>query len=207
MSTYLATDSLDALDATTPAGSEDPGLIDDAIREAKLVFKTVARNHLTTHGALRRAAIQYGGTAPLTGFTANTWTRLGLVTTIDPTNLFLTGAFAGSVKPIAGNYIVRGWCSFFQSGAAAQNRASVPTSNTASTAISGLCAGAVESSSAATASAVANFMGLWTTDGTVSMSHDVIMVNSAGQVGNAIGTNGLTGPFACIDFEFLGTVL
>lgn len=205
MATYLDTNSLDSLDATTPTGSEDPGLIDDAIREAKLVFKTVLKNHLTNKGGLRMAMVKYMTAAAVTGFTINIWQNLGTTTVADPTLLFQGGAFSGSVKPVAGVYKVTGFCSFYQCGTC-QFGIRVATGTTTSTTLADLYGGIASAGGAGTDDVVSHAAGIWTTDGTVCLCMATLM-SIAGQLGHTAGTGGAAGTIAMMQFEFLGAVV
>lgn len=108
MSTYTATTSFADIDATTPSGSEDAAKIDDAIREIKLVAKTVNAKAHSVIGEMRCAVwhdVFTGSSYPTVGL-INTWTprsgwqRISDVTSIDQS------ASGGVFKPIAGTYLL-----------------------------------------------------------------------------------------------------
>jgi hypothetical protein len=108
MATYTASNDISALDATNPAGSEDASKIDDALRETRLVLKTVVQKIHSNVGELRAAVwhdITSGAAYPSQG-AINLWNaRLGWQKVSDPTSIDQSSS--GSVfKPIAGVYLL-----------------------------------------------------------------------------------------------------
>lgn len=106
MPTYLATNSVADWSVATPAGTDSPADIDDALREIKTVMTAVVRNTLTDKGGIRVGRIYHPtANAVPSGASINTWTRRPLDTKSDITSLIAAGAHVNSWKPIAGYYM------------------------------------------------------------------------------------------------------
>lgn len=207
---YSATRKLSDLDATKPAGSEAPSVLDDAIREAKLVIKTVLNNFLNDVGTRKEAVWKYMSNIVVATGAINQWNRLPLTTFSDPTSILAAGTYTNSVKPPAGFYLVEFSVHGISCGTF-QGRVSEATGNTlapsASNALSDLV-GSIENSSNAATYAYARSvgMGVLQADGIKSYGFDFL--NSAvGNIGQAAGFGGLSGPIAIVKFSLLGTLV
>jgi hypothetical protein len=109
MPIYTATDSVDDWSTATPAGTDSPDELDDALREIKTVTKAVVKNAHMPKGGLRSAIVYHAATTAQASGVINTWNRRTLSTKVDPTSLIAAGTHVNSWKPIAGYYLCRYW--------------------------------------------------------------------------------------------------
>lgn len=205
MPTYTATDTVDNLNATTPSGADRPSELDDAIREIKLVLKTVmTKGHIANgcHKAFTYKA--FSSTTIATGV-INQWNRIALSTLNDPASLTSAG-FTNCRTPIEGTY----WVEFWVQGISCltiQGRVAVASGNGTSPSASASVAELVGNVAYSNVQAYSRSMGsgLWTTDGTKSICLDCI-VGQTGSIAQAIGTNGITGAYAGLSMFHLGVL-
>lgn len=209
MAFYTATTTVDDLSAATPAGSDKPSELDDAIREIKTVLKAVINNSMKGNGVQRAFMWRIFSAASIATGTVNQWNRYALDTLYDPTTLTTTGGYTNSIRPIAGLYLLDFWGQSI-SGGAFQTRISQATGNTGAPAsansIAALVGNVANSANAGTyAVTFSRSKALWVTDGTIPISLDYICA-SAGSLNSAIGANGISGPYAGIVGTFMGVL-
>lgn len=173
---YTATNDVSALDATKPLGTDSPADLDDADRETRLVLKTVVQYAHSNKGGLRRANWKNTSSANLASPTAAAWNRRPMNLIEDPFGLIPNGAFTSTIQPIAGTYLVE-FSGFGYLCNDTQCRISAATSNvltpSGANPITGLFSEAARSdNSGGFASVTPRGAGVWTTDGTVSLSFD-----------------------------------
>jgi len=206
MPTYPDTNSIAALNPATPAGTDLPSELDDAIRELKLVTKTVLANHLSDKGAVRLALFKLMISTDIATVANNAWWRIPLATTVDPTSLLGASAYAYSIVPIAGTYLVEFFahgysCGTFQSRVGQATGAA--TNPSASNLIADLVSGGSFSSNASGyGSNHTQGAGLLVADGVKSYCLDFFNT-STGKVALAA----VTGCAAAIKFTYLGLVV
>ena len=176
MPTYPATNDLSALVETDPLGSYPPSDIDDVIRETRLCFKNVVQKGHSSTG-LHKTARMYATQAPSTALghavsATNIWYRVGLTTVIDTSSILQTPDYTNCHKPVAGTYLVRWFCSFYQSESAMaciRQGASNAIDTTASINIATMM-GTMSYSGGTTAAIVPSVgSAIWTTDGSINI--------------------------------------
>ena len=191
MPTYPATDDVDVMDSSTPAGTDNPNEIDDALRETRLVLQNVIKLAHTSTGGHRAARIYHAtASAVPTSGAIDTWTRVSIPTSVDPTSLLQAAAHTNSFKPIQGSYKV----TFFVTGYKLDHfacRIAQSTSNTTSTAIGDLI-GTLEFSNASEANTLKSIgQGFLDADGVKSYCLDAIFsaANATDGHGRALATD------------------
>jgi len=215
MPTYTATDSVDDWDPTTPAGTDSPAEIDDALREIKLVTKAVIKDAHQPKGG-HRVAVVYNGSTAAQASVADAWLRRPLETVVDPTSLLTAGSHTNAWKPIAGFYKVSFFVNCYRGDYFAA-RIGESTSNTTSTLIAGLVSNLGFNDQTSVGEATVVGSGILEADGIKQYCLDAI-VDIANAVGFGRALSTATAPFIAgfgaavpvrnsITFEFLGTNL
>lgn len=194
---YAATNDWGALDATKPAGTDSPDVIDDALRETRLTAKTVMQNGHTSKGAHQVATWKHSITVDTAGAIVadvNKWIRRPMNVISDPFSLLVAGVWTNTIKPIAGVYLIRFWAFGYKMDRF-QARVAVATGNTllpsAANFINELVGSVVFAENASNGSGLSVGSAYWVTDGTVSLCLDQMQAT-----GGAAGTNFIGfGPF------------
>lgn len=212
---YTGTNDWGTVDTAAPTGSDSPDVIDEAIREIKVVAVVVNGNGHNGKG-VHRAAIMKATSSVAVGFLVSTngrWNRVGLAGTQDPTSLIGLGSYTNTIKPVAGTYDVQAWMTNYQGGnfqiriSAATGNTTAPSAATTITELVG-CVGQA-SNAAQYGVSVSHVSGQWTTDGTASLSFDEWHATATAEAsGFALATpSGVSSPYAVLKLTLLGVAI
>ncbi len=175
MPTYSETNDYTGLDATVPLGSEPPSNLDNALRETRLVAKTVTMKGHTSTG-IHKVARRYTPIANAAGLgvsaAVNTWAPAYTLADVteDAHSILQVPDYTGAFKPVAGKYLINFFMPFWRVEycMCAMRTATGASTSTALSAMLGNLAFANKDAPPQSI-VMSQGQGLWTTDGTVNL--------------------------------------